>query len=97
MIENTSTQRDMETQRFREVSTALKVIDKFEKQDRPVKPTLEPDYDDKSTYEIKMIEYEILTALYLEDMKTWEKEGDGEPALVNIVPPAKVEYKTTAA
>ena len=75
---------------------ASKVLDEFKKQAWPAKPRFEPD-DNKWTYEVKMIEYEMLTALYLENMKVCKKDGDGEPALANMALPAKEKYEMTAA
>ena len=62
MIENKNVPTEMETQQFRGVSTASKVLDEFE--GRPTKPTFEKD-DDKWTYKINMIEIETLIELYL--------------------------------
>ena len=94
MMENKNSPRRVETQRFRGVSAASKLLDKFERQAQPAKPKFEPD-DNKWTHVVQMIEYKALTDLYLYNMKIRKRDKHGEPALANITIPANATYKTT--
>ena len=48
-----------------------------------MKPVYEPD-NDKWTYEMKMIEYEALTEIYMFAKKLCEKDEDDKPVLAKI-------------